>query len=118
MRIQTYAAIIAFATATSAFAAQPSGSPSAPSVGAQQSGVSIEHQQSQASAPQSTATKAERRAAKDRAEDVITEELNRQQLAKIAANANPATTQPVPQTATQPSDCGSAKTDCTPPGLN
>jgi|SRR5579864_6477001 len=117
MRIQTYAAIIAFATATSAFA-QPSSSPSDPSAGAPQSGLSAQTQQSQASAPGSASTKAERRAAQDRAEHVVTEQLNRQQLAEIAANANPATTQPVPQTATQPSDCGPAKTDCTPPGLN
>ena len=114
MRIQTYAAIIAFATATSAFA-QPSSSPSDPSVGAPKS---VQTQQSQTSAPGSASTKAERRAAQDRAEHAITEQLNRQQLAEIAANANPATTQPVPQTATQPSDCGPAKTDCTPPGLN
>jgi hypothetical protein len=117
MRIQTYAAIIALATATSALA-QPSGSPSDPSVGAPQSGVSVERQQSQAGAPGSAATKAERRAAQDRAEHVITEELNRQQLAKVAANTSPTTTQSVPQTATQPSDCGLAKADCTPPGLN
>lgn len=117
MRIQTYAAIIVLATATSAFA-QPSGSPSDPSVGAQQTGISVQNQQSQAGAPGSAATKAERRAAQDRAEHVITEELNRQQLAKVAASTNPTTTQSVPQTATRPSDCGPAKTDCTPPGLN
>jgi hypothetical protein len=117
MRIQTYAAIIALATATSALA-QPSVSSSDASVGAQQSGVSAENQQSQTGAPGSVATKAERRAARDRAEHVITEELNRQQVAKVAESTNPTSTQSVPQTATRPSDCGPAKTDCTPPGLN
>ena len=102
MKSLTYAAFITFVTIAAAAAAQPSGTPT--SSNAVSSASSSQEPGKSSAAP--------RRAAQDQVEDRITAQLNRQQLANLAASAAPSPRSTVPQTAAQPSDCAPGQTVC------
>jgi len=112
MKSLTYAALITLATVAVA-AAQPTSIAPSNSQAATAPSTSSGQQPAQMSGAGGAVTKAEKRAQQDQAEDRITAQLNRQQL----ANATSAATTPirsVPQTATRPSDCAPGQSDCNP----
>jgi hypothetical protein len=124
MKLRIGFVVIALATTSAAFAqsrdptatsAVPSSSRSAqPGANAAASSQSVGVRASPSGTTQSQAFEAETRAERDQAEARITAQLNRQQLVNVTSSATSARSQPLPQTATRPSDCPMDQPNCLP----
>jgi hypothetical protein len=124
MKLRIGFVVIALATTSAAFAqsrdpiatgASSSSSQSAlPSANSAASSQNAGVRTSPSGTTQSQAIKTKTRAERDAAEARITTQLNRQQLINVTSSTASARSQPLPQTATQPSDCATDQLSCSP----